>query len=331
MGTSSVAIYRRHPDWLRYPPLGDFGDGTFRTVLLRKLLLAWRVPVWPLGLIDRFLASRPPSKLYQLVQLHCFWRSARKALTSDEWNRLTRGTVILMYHALGRPGESANRFLLPARQFARQLRWLRRRRRPIISLDDYVRRSRENPLPPARAVVLTFDDGYADTAQLALPKLQEADAPAEVFLVTGMIGGTNGWDAGTSLRGRALIDWAQVAELRDAGVSIGAHTITHPRLPDLDRHAVTRELAQSRATLEEAVAVPVDHFAYPYGKTSPAVEQLAGDVGYVTACGIEPGFNGPAISHHNLRRVEVDGTWSLWQFALALWTGHPPRFWRNGR
>lgn len=330
MGAAAVSMYRRHPEMLRYAPLGDFNQGTFRTVLLRRALLAVRAPVWPIGLVDRLLSSRPPARLYRLLQLHCFWRCVRRALDdADEWHRLTRGTVILMYHALGYPGEPASRFVLPVRRFRRQLRLLRLLRYPIIGLDEYVRRREQGELLPARSVVVTFDDGHADTAELGLPLLRDASIPAEVFVVADLIGETNRWSPGSPLQGRRLLTWAQIAELRDAGVSIGSHTLSHPRLAELDHGEARREVAESRAVLERRLGAPVLHFSYPFGNTSPHVEHLVREAGYLTACGIQPGPNGWAVGLHDLRRVEVEGTFSLPRFALNVWSGYRPRLRRS--
>ena len=330
MGEAAVPLYRRHRDFVRYPPLGDFGHGTFRTLLLRKALLALRAPVWPLGLVDRLFASRPPRRLYGLLQQHCFWRSVRKALADrEEWRRLTRGSVVLMYHALGQRGERASRYVLPARRFRRQLRWLRLRRYPIISLDDYVKSREQGELPPGRAVVLTLDDGYADNAELGSDLLQAADAPATVFVVSDAIGKTNEWSPGTPLERRRLLTSAQLQELRADGTAIGAHTLSHPNLAELDPGEARREIADSRVALEEELGAPVLHFAYPFGKTSPEVRQLAREAGFASACGIQPGPNGAAVPLHDVRRIEVDGRWSLLTFALSVWTGYPPRLGRG--
>jgi GT2 family glycosyltransferase/peptidoglycan/xylan/chitin deacetylase (PgdA/CDA1 family) len=330
MGEAAVPLYRRHRDFIRYPPLGDFGHGTFRTLLLRKALLALRVPVWPLGVVDRLFASRPPRRLYGLLQLHCFWRSVRKALADrEEWRRLTRGSVVLMYHALGPRGERASRYVLPAARFRRQLRWLRLRRYPIISLDDYVKSREQGVLPPGRAVVLTLDDGYADNAELGSPLLQAADAPATVFVVSDAIGRTNEWSPGTALEHRRLLTSPQLKELRARGTAIGAHTLSHPNLVDLDPAEARREIADSRVALGAELDSPVLHFAYPFGKSSAEVRQLVQEAGFASACGIQPGPNGAAVPLHDVRRVEVDGTWSLLTFALSVWTGYPPRFGRG--
>jgi glycosyltransferase involved in cell wall biosynthesis len=325
-GTAAVQLYRRHPGFVRYPPLGDFGQGSFRMILLRKMLLAVRAPVWPLATVDRLLARRPSARLYFLLQQHCFWRSVRRSLGDrSEWRRLTRGTVFLMYHALGANGESPSRYVLPSRRFRRQLRWLLLRGYRIISLDEYARMRQEDVLPASKSVLITFDDGYADNAGLIQSGLRDADATAIVFLVSGLIGGSNSWTPEPPLHDRPLLDWEQIEELRQAGFAVGAHTMSHPRLTELDPDEAAREVVESRAMLERRMGEPVLHFAYPYGTTSGTVRDLVREAGYATACGIQPGANGPATPIHDLRRVEVEGTWKLPTFALAVWTGFPPR------
>jgi glycosyltransferase involved in cell wall biosynthesis/peptidoglycan/xylan/chitin deacetylase (PgdA/CDA1 family) len=331
-GAAAVAMWRAHPELARYAPLGDFSQGGTRTILLRRMLLATRAPVWPLALLDPFLARRPHVRLYRILQLHCFWRSVRATLDDRAtWRRLTRGTVILMYHAIGAPGERASRYVLSAGRLRRQLRWLRWTRRPVLSLDEYVRFHAEQRLPPAGSVVLTFDDGYADTVDRALPILSRSRLPAAVFVVSGAVGESNDWDQAGPLAGRRLVSWAGLRELRDAGMTVGAHTVSHPRLTDLDEQAAMREIAESRAALGEALGASVDHFAYPYGNGPAGIQDLVRACGFASACGIQPGGNGPAVPIYDLRRMEVWGTRSLPRFALDLWLGrhlrspHPKR------
>lgn len=325
-GAAALAMWRRHPALLGYAPLGDFAQGGTRVLLLRRLLLAARAPVWPIAVIDRFLARRPSVRLYAFLQLYCFWRGLRRALDDrDTWLRLTRGTVILMYHAIARSGETASRFVMPARRFRRQLSWIRWRRRPVLSLDEYVGCRRENRLPPARSVVITLDDGYADNGDLAAPMLRSAGMPATVFVVTEAVGATNSWDGAGTLAGRRILSWPELRRLREEGVAFGAHTATHPDLTELAPAAMEHELAESRAQLERELGEPVRHFAYPYGECSGETEKRVRDAGFESACGIEPGPNGGAVPLHRLRRMEVWGTRSLPRFALDLWLGRPLR------
>ena len=323
-GAAAVKLWRRHPELLRYPPLGDFSDAWTGHMLLRRFLLATRAPVWPLAVIDRIAARRPLGSLYRFLRSYCFWRAVRRALEDrDMWTRLTRGTVILMYHAIAQRGERPSRFVISAARFRRQLAWLRLRRHPVLTLDEYVEYRERNQLPPARSVAITFDDGYVDNADLGLPMLRRRDMPATFFLVTGALGGVNGWDDGGPLRGRRLLSWKGVRAMHEAGMAVGAHTVSHPQLTELDPDAAEREMVDSRAQLERELGSPVRHFAYPHGKSSPELARRVRRAGFATACGVRPGSNGGAVPVHDLRRLEVPGTRSLPRFAIDLWFGRP--------
>jgi peptidoglycan/xylan/chitin deacetylase (PgdA/CDA1 family)/GT2 family glycosyltransferase len=321
-GAAAAALYRRHPELASHAPLGDFTQGGSRALVARRTLLALRFPVWPLGAVDPLLRGRSV-RLYRFVQLYCFWRSLRRALSDrDTWRRLTRAPTILMYHGVTRPGERPSRFVIRQSALRRQLAWLRLRRRPVLSLDEYVALRERNELPTPNAVILTFDDGYADNAEVAFPLLQEHGATATVYVITSAVGDANRWDTGV-LAGRPVMSWEQIRELVSGGLSIGAHTVTHPRLTELDLAEAERELTVSREVLEREVAAPVLHFAYPYGRTSPHVEELVERVGFRSAVGIKPGTNGPAVPLWDLRRYEVHGTASLLRFVVDLWFGRP--------
>jgi peptidoglycan/xylan/chitin deacetylase (PgdA/CDA1 family) len=332
-GVAAATLYRKRSGLADYPPLGDFAQGGPRAQILMRFLLAVRAPVWPLALLDRPLARRPPDRLYRFLQLYCFWRSLRRELRDrDSWRRLTRGPVILMYHAIGRRGERGTRFVLPARRFRRQLAWLALMRRPVITVDEIVRCRRERRLPPPRAVVMTFDDGYDDTAEVAAPLLERRRMSATVFLVSGLLGRTNSWDRdGDELAGRPLLSEADALRMLERGHALGAHTVSHVRVPALDERRAREEIEGSRRQLEEQLGIAVRHFAYPYGATAPAVVDLVRRAGYDSALGIEPGLNGPAVPVHRLRRLEVRGTSSLLRFALDLWLGRPLRDPERGR
>jgi len=330
MGVAAVKAYRRHPELLQYPPLGDFNEGGPRMILARRALLASRAPTWPLRLFDRVLAGRPPARVYTVLQQHCFWRSVRRELgNSDDWSALTRGPVVLLYHALGGRQERASRYIVPAARFRRQLRWLRRRGYKVISLDDYAACRHDGRIPPSKSVVITFDDGYADNLDRGLPLLQEAGFGAHLFVVAGAVGSVTRWPPSSPLDGRQLLTWEQVDELGRTGVEIGAHTMSHPKLRDLQPDEARWEIEESRSMLERRLEAPVSHFAYPYGNTSAEVQELVREAGFETACGIQEGPNGHAVPIHELRRVEVRGTWSLLTFALAVRLGFEPRLRRR--
>jgi glycosyltransferase involved in cell wall biosynthesis/peptidoglycan/xylan/chitin deacetylase (PgdA/CDA1 family) len=321
-GRAAVEMVRREPALLPHLPLGNFWRGSPRSATLRRALLALRAPVWPARVLDRFLTrtDRP----YRFLQDYCYWRGVRRAASDRAtWRRLTGGVVILMYHALAPRGEPASRYVLPARRFARQLRWLRRRGYTVLGLDEYVRHRLEHTLPPPRSVVITLDDAYADNAELAHPLLRRHGLTATIFVVSRRMGGLNDWSPGAEVQGRRLMSWEQATELRRDGVELGAHTRTHASLPGLAPSELADEIAGSRRDLEERLG-PIRHFAYPYGKLDDDAVRAVEEAGFASACSVEEGRNSPGTPALLLRRVEIHGTDSLLRFALTLALGKRP-------
>jgi peptidoglycan/xylan/chitin deacetylase (PgdA/CDA1 family) len=113
---------------------------------------------------------------------------------SARWlrGRLTRGILILGYHSIAEPVTDAYSLSVTPQRFAEQLQVLSQIGQ-VISLRELVSRLRERRVPK-RAVVLTFDDGYADVLDHAKPLLERYQTPATVFVTTGSLGREFWWD-----------------------------------------------------------------------------------------------------------------------------------------
>lgn len=119
---------------------------------------------------------------------------------------------------------------------------------------------------PARSVVLTFDDGYANFLDAGMPILQRHGFTATVFLVSGHAGGWSDWGPPPPALGvQPILSRQQARDLVDGGIEIGAHTRSHPDLRRLAAHAAEGEIAGCRRDLEDQLGVPVESFAYPFG------------------------------------------------------------------
>jgi peptidoglycan/xylan/chitin deacetylase (PgdA/CDA1 family)/GT2 family glycosyltransferase len=326
-GRAAVDLTRRHPATLA-PLLGGFLRTNRRARVLRRLLLALDVPPAWLALIGPVMGRAPSQRRWaSSLAIYAFWRGVRRRVPDRAtWRRLTHGTSILMYHAIGRPGERASRYVLPAGRFARQMAWLRWAGYRVIDLEELSRCYREGRLPPDRAVVITLDDGYRDNLELAAPTLRRFGWPATVFVVTGRIGAVNDWSDDPALVGRPLMSWADLHALTDAGLSVGAHTRTHPRLTRLTPEAARNEIAGSRADLERGLPRLSPVFAYPYGDHDEGVRTLAAEAGFAVGCGMQSRRNHPATPAHNLNRTEIRGTDSLARFALRVALGNSDVF-----
>lgn len=121
------------------------------------------------------------------------------------------------------------------------------------------------------AVLVTFDDGYADTAELALPVLREYGLAATVFVTTGWVGRPG------------MLSRSAVAALGGPSTEIGAHSVTHPHLDTLGPAAARGELSIAREVLEDWTGDWVTSVAYPHGSHSRRTAALARDCGYQTA------------------------------------------------
>ena len=323
-GLASVELLRRHHGALPFLTLGAFDSARMREILLRRLFLLFRLPVGALRIFDVLLARGSlAAPWYQFVLRYAYWRGVLRAVgPGDSWRRLTRGTLILMYHAVGSDGERASEYIVPRRQFARQLAWIKRRSYPVISLKEITARHQDNGLPPGGSLVVTFDDGYRDFLTAAYPLLAEQGLPATIFLVTDLMGRTNCWDEGTELAGRPLLSWDAVRRIGQVGgIAVGSHTRTHASLPSMSAHGARDEVAGSRREIEQELGQAAEIFAYPYGHTSATTRSVVKEAGFSAACGTRAGRNCAATDPFDLRRLHVDGRWGLARFVLALWLG----------
>ena len=234
--------------------------------------------------------------------------------------RLTNRAIVLMYHAVGAPGERASRYIVPVRRLSRQLSLLKRLGYHVISLEDFVQAVRRGTIPK-RAVAITFDDGYADNLTLAYPVLRRLGLPATVFAVSQRE--RNDWDRDNELAGRPLLNPGQLAEMSPL-VSVGAHTRTHRALTGLSVAQLEEEISGSRADLEASVRQPVSTFAYPYGMVDEAVRSAVERAGFLAACTVVPGHNPAATDPLGVRRLEIYGTFSLLRFVLTVCFGGTP-------
>lgn len=332
-GKVDVMLYKQEPRILSQA-LASFPQGSWRKLLLHRLLLGLSIPPRFLELLGRVI--RNPAQQYSwfsVIQKYCYWRGVRQAIGNTSlWQQLTSGTVILMYHAIGQPGEPASAFVMPASRFEKQITSLKRLGYRPIPLSQFLACQRDNLLPPARSVVITFDDGYADNYSYAFPILCQYNIPATIFLVSGFVGLSNQWDHGGQLEGRALMSWSQIQELMEHGVQFGAHTCTHPALTVISSNRVEEEITLSRKQLESRLGAPVELFAYPYGDYDSSIQAMVEQAGFAAGCTVDAGLNTLLSSIFSLRRTEIWGTDSLPRFLLSLWMGDAEAFgWRRSR
>jgi peptidoglycan/xylan/chitin deacetylase (PgdA/CDA1 family) len=176
--------------------------------------------------------------------------------------------AILTYHSIDETGSVIS---VSERSFRRHVAWLAEGHVRVVPLTHITSVPSDED-----AVAITFDDGLASFGRLAAPLLLDAGLPTTVFVVTDAVGSTNVWrgrqDAGIPVQ--PLIDWAQLGALHEAGIDLGAHTCTHPRLTTLAGDALEREIVASKQRLARELGVEARTFAYPYGAVSPEARDV---------------------------------------------------------
>ena len=223
---------------------------------------------------------------------------------------------ILTYHRVGIPreGRSERLTVTPAR-FRRQLTALRALRFEVGDLDR-TRAWLDGGGGPGRCVVLSFDDGYADLCSHALPRLAERRLPAIVYLVAER--NVDDWQSWGERGPLQLMDWSQIRNWQERGVSFGSHTLTHPWLTRLDDASLRAEVADSKKLIEDRLGGPVHHFCYPYGDHDERVVAAVREAGYRTACTTQRGTVRAGADPLRLARISVGKDHGMRSFVTRL-------------
>jgi peptidoglycan/xylan/chitin deacetylase (PgdA/CDA1 family)/GT2 family glycosyltransferase len=319
-GSGQLALVADYPEM---QPLlyGWFLATSRREVAMRRLLLALRVPPRLLGRLGSLLPGKGRRRIwFHFVTRYSYWRGLRRAVDRKRWERMTRGVPVLMYHAFGSRDEG-DRFVVPRRKLALQLRALRLLGYRGVHFEDLVEDLREGRLPPRRAVAITIDDGYLDNLEVAQPLLRRYGFPATIFLVTQRMGGVNDWTEDGALSRRALLSWEQVDEMAGDGIRFAAHTRNHPALPTLTAEEIAAELTGSREDLEAHFGTAARCFAYPFGELDEEVVRLTGAAGFEGACTVEPRLARLDEDPLRVPRIEVRAGDSLPRFLFNVWLG----------
>jgi peptidoglycan/xylan/chitin deacetylase (PgdA/CDA1 family) len=146
-------------------------------------------------------------------------------------------------------------------------------------------------------VVITFDDGYRDFHEVALPVLVRHRVPAVLYAATGLVGAPE--------LGRDALGWDHLEEAVSTGlVTVGSHTHSHVHLGGASRAVAEEEMRRSKELIEDRLGVPCRHFAYPFAVGSPVAEESARSLFASAALGWGTNRRG-RIDRHRLQRTPV--------------------------
>ena len=230
---------------------------------------------------------------------------------------------ILMYHQIDtRPARGAvmRGLVVSPASFARQmglLKTLGYQGLCMSALMPYLRGEKTG-----KVVGITFDDGYVNNLDHALPTLQKNDFSATCYLVSGQLGGSNVWDHSLGIAPQPLLQAAQARAWVAGGQEVGAHTRNHADLRSLSAAQAQQEIAGCKAELEDACGAAVSQFCYPYGHYTAAHVDMVQGAGYAGATTTVRGRSTRGNSVFELPRVPVMGSVWLPQFWRKVATGY---------
>jgi peptidoglycan/xylan/chitin deacetylase (PgdA/CDA1 family) len=233
---------------------------------------------------------------------------------------------ILMYHQIDVPpprGTPLRGLVVSPGAFSRQMFLLKcmgymglsmRRLEPYLSGEQ-----------SGRVVGITFDDGYHNNLQNALPVLKKHGFSATCYAVSGMIGGVNSWDRDIGVAQKPLMSTDDWQVWLNEGMEIGSHTHTHADLTQLSAEAADNEITISRQELEDNLGCEVRHFCYPYGRFDATHLQMVQKAGYTSATTTRRGRAQSGDDPFTLRRVLVAQATNLVHFVLKITTSYEDR------
>lgn len=232
---------------------------------------------------------------------------ARQRAAVDRAARQAEPIRVLFYHRVA--DRLSNSWTLSTAKFAAQVHWLQERFDLVTLAEAQDRiRSGRNRWPTA---CITFDDGYADNMDFAIPLLLQRKIPFTYFVSTDHVLGGQPFphdvEAGEILPPNTP---QQLRDLAAANVEIGAHTRSHMNLGgQLARKRLLTEIAGSKFDLEEALNREIRYFAFPYGQIdnlSVEAFRVAYQTGFDGVCSAYGGYNFPGDDAFHLRRFHAD-------------------------
>jgi peptidoglycan/xylan/chitin deacetylase (PgdA/CDA1 family) len=197
----------------------------------------------------------------------------------------TAQTIIFGYHRFVDKVRHPDTEITP-QDFEKQMQELKSRGITVIGMQDLLAWKRGEKSIPPRCAVISFDDGWKSQYDVAWPIMKKYGYTFTMFIYTeGVQGGHFG--------GGQAITWEQLAEMRDAGMDIEAHSKTHQDLrkpydkvtkrrlsPPEYQQWLQDEIAGSKQLLEQRLGIKVNCFAVPYGFYNDQAKQIAKGAGY---------------------------------------------------
>jgi len=193
------------------------------------------------------------NRIFKKLELKVLSSKSTAALTKKLKSK--SGVIFLMYHSTPETNEDYL-FTTNKNSFEMQVKFLSEHCN-VLSVSQGLEKVFDKESPEDKlSVAITFDDGFKNNLDIAIPILEKHQLPATIFLTTDFISNSN----------NSFLNWEQVEELSKSNlIELGAHGASHANLKCLDKGDLNRELLESKSCIESVSGKPVRYLAYPSG------------------------------------------------------------------
>lgn len=215
---------------------------------------------------------------------------------------------VWMYHAFGvrTAAQDPENLFVPEPSLREQLQTLLRGGATPLTLDGWLAALDGRPAP-RRSFLVTIDDGYVSTLELAAPVLASLGVPAVLFVPPARLGGTSAWMP--QMPDEPLLAGDRLRELPAHGIEVGVHGWDHALMRDMDDVALQRNTVQAGEAVADLVGTRPRSFAYPGGVHDTAAVTAVREAGYATAFSVSGnGVDGGRDARWAVPRVDVNAT-----------------------
>jgi peptidoglycan/xylan/chitin deacetylase (PgdA/CDA1 family) len=185
--------------------------------------------------------------------------------------------VVLCYHRL--EGKAGGALSIEPALFEKHMQEIKDLGLAVISMQDFLAWRRGEKNIPPKSVLITIDDGYVSGYEVGWPILKKYGYPFTMFVYLKYINS-----------GGKSVTWTQLEEMRDAGIEIGSHTVSHEDLKRKPSKApgsyddwLKNEIEHSKKVLEEKLGIRCATIAYPFGLHNAKVQEATRAAGYEAA------------------------------------------------
>ena len=185
--------------------------------------------------------------------------------------RHSKGFIVLAYHSIS--SKEKYPYSVSSEAFESHLVHIKKFYN-VVPVCDIIERIKSGGIFEDVLIALTFDDGFKDNYDIALPLLTKHNIPATIFISTDIV----------QKNYKSFLSWDNIKEMsKNNLISFGSHGCTHVALTSLEKNDIEYELIFSKDEIESKIDKKVDLFAYPYGMVNSGIAEMGKESGYRAA------------------------------------------------